>query len=522
MGAVADKPIYAFAGFVLDVRRRVLIGPDGALVDVSSRALDTLHFLVAHPHELIGKQRLMAAVWPSRVVEENNLNQQISTLRKLLGEAPGEHRFIVTVTGLGYRFVADVQQLDALPTTGATYGEEPTSDRRSDDLPASRSIAGWRAPVLTVAGSATAVVLFGAATAFLALHDARPVMDAQSMAVAPLPGGTRNVAAYDVYLAARAVTNRGGTALAREAIPLLERAVELDPEFAFAWAALAEAYTYAADFPSSAALPLTPVEVQQRIARAALRAFELAPDAPQTLRSAGMVSMQNRDWREAERRLRRAVEIAGPYDYDANLLYGLFLMNVGRTADARAHVERAMRAEPLLLRPVTFMAALHEMRGELDEAEALLGASSSLAGDATMRSSALVMVQLGRRDAAGLRRVLLEHGLPVESLDDPPRALENLRRAFANAVTSGTTAVLLPLAGFASFHGDHALALEMLRALGGTQNLHALWRPALGEVRRQPGFETVVEELGLVDYWRLSGNWGDFCRGTPSGGFACE
>src|SRR5690606_32103947 len=144
----------------------------------------------------------------------------------------------------------------------------------------------------------------------------------------------------------------------------------------------------------------------QRISRAALRAFELAPDAPQTLRSAGMVSMQNRDWQEAGRRLRRAVEIAGPYDYDANLHYALFLMNVGRATEARTYVERAMRAEPLLLRPVTCMTALHEMRGELDEPEALLLSSSRPAGDDTMRRNALVMVHLGRRDEAGLRRVM--------------------------------------------------------------------------------------------------------------------
>jgi tetratricopeptide (TPR) repeat protein len=336
------------------------------------------------------------------------------------------------------------------------------------------------------------------------------------------PGGTRNVDAYDAYLAAHAVTNSGGTALARDAIPLLERAVELDPDFALAWAALAEAYTYAVDFPPSAALPLTPAEVQQRISRAALRAFELAPDAPQTLRSAGMVSMQNRDWLEAERRLQRAVEIAGPYDYDANLLYALFLMNVGRATGARAYIERAMRAEPLLLRPVTFMAAIEEMRGELDDAEALLVANSNLAGDETMRRNALVMIELGRHDAAGLRRVMTQYGLPSESVDDPPRALENLRRYFAEAVRDGTTAQLMPLAAFASFHGDQALALAMLHALGPTQNLHALWRPALAEVRRQPGFEDVVQQLGLVDYWRSSGDWGEFCEGTPSGGFSCR
>jgi DNA-binding winged helix-turn-helix (wHTH) protein len=504
MSAAAERPILAFAGFVLDVRRRSLFGPDGFPIDISSRELETLYVLVSHPHELIDKQRLMAAIWPNRIVEENNLNQQISALRKLLGEAPGEHRFIVTVTGQGYRFVQDVISLDSFPVAEAIQRD------------------GWRASWSVTAVAAAIALVLGVAGVLVAGRDSPPVMETTSQSLSPKPavGGTRNIQAYDAYVAARAVTNNGGTALAQEAIPLLERAVQLDPDFALAWAALAEAYTYAADF--QVALRLTSVELQQRISRAALRAFELAPDAPQTLRSAGMVSMQNRDWVEAERRLRKAVEIAGPYDYDANLLYALFLMNVGRTAEARGYAERARRAEPLLLRPVTFMAALHEMRGELDEAEALLLASSNLAGDDTMRRNAIVMVYLGRRDVSGLRRVMMEYGLPYESLDDSPRALEDLRNRFAIAVREGTTARLLPLAAFASLHGDQELALDMLRAVGPTQNLHALWRPALAEVRRQPGFERVVQQLGLVDYWRLSDRWGDFCHGSPSGGFTCE
>lgn len=510
MSAAAEKPILAFAGFVLDVRKRSLFGPDGMAIDISSRAFETLYVLVSHPHELIDKQRLMAAVWPNRIVEDNNLNQQISALRKLLGEAPGEHRFIVTVTGLGYRFVQDVVQLDSFPVTEAAPHEALARGSRGR----------WRSWSGAAAAAVLALVV-AVASALLVGREPRPVPQTPSQ-LTPLaiPGGTRNIEAYDAYVAARAVTNNGGTALAQEAIPLLERAVYLDPEFSLAWAALAEAYTYAADFPS--APPLTPVEVQQRISRAALRAFELAPDAPQTLRSAGMVSMQNREWLEAERRLRRAVEIAGPYDYDSNLLYTLFLMNVGRTTEATAYAERAMRAEPLLLRPVTFMAALHEMRGELDEAEALLLASRNLAGDETMRRNALIMVQLGRHDANGVARVMKEYGLPADEFLDQQRTLEDLRAYYAEALRDGTTAQLLPLAAFASLHGDQTLALDMLRALGPTQNLHALWRPALRELRRQPGFEEVVERLGLVDYWRMSSSWGDFCREIPSGGFSCD
>ncbi len=73
------EPILAFAGYFLDARRRLLIGPDGVQVDISSRTFATLHYLASHPHELIEKHQLMKAVWPNSVVEENNLNQQIST-----------------------------------------------------------------------------------------------------------------------------------------------------------------------------------------------------------------------------------------------------------------------------------------------------------------------------------------------------------------------------------------------------------------------------------------------------------
>jgi DNA-binding winged helix-turn-helix (wHTH) protein/Tfp pilus assembly protein PilF len=510
MSAAAEKPILAFAGFVLDVRRRSLFGPDGMAIDISSRAFETLHFLVSHPHELIDKQRLMGAVWPNRIVEDNNLNQQISALRKLLGEAPGEHRFIVTVTGLGYRFVQDVVQLDGFPAANEPAQADVTRGSRAP-------WPSWSA----AAGAAALALAVAVASAVLIGRELRPVTEtASQLTPLAIKGGTRNIEAYDAYVAARAVTNNGGTALAQEAIPLLERAVELDPDFAIAWAALAEAYTYAADFPS--APPLPPVELQQRISGAALRAFELAPEAPQTLRSAGMVSMQNREWLEAERRLRRAVEIGGPYDYDANLLYALFLMNVGRTAEATAFAERARRDEPLLLRPVTFIAALHEMRGELDQAEALLLASRNLAGDETMRRNALIMIQLGRRDADGVARVMKEYGLPADEFLDRQGTLARLHAYYADALRDGTTAQLLPLAAFASLHGDQVLALDMLRALGPTQNLHALWRPALAEVRAQPGFEDVVERLGLAEYWRMSGNWGDFCREVPSGGFSCR
>ena len=284
---------------------------------------------------------------------------------------------------------------------------------------------------------------------------------------AAIAGGTLDVEAYGRFLEARAVMNTGGSPRARDAIALLERAVELNPEFALAWAALAEAYTFAVDFPAASALPLSALEVQQRVSRAALLAFELAPEAPETLLAAGMVSMQNRDWAEAERRSRRAVELAGPYDYDANFGYAWFLMNVGRVGEAIPYEERAMRAEPLLMRPVTFLAALHEMRGELDKAETLLATSADLDGHEQMRTEALFMINLAQQDRDGLRRLMLERGDPPHPvLDDPQLALEELSERYADAEARGVYSPFLSVAIFASFLGDEELALAALRQSG--------------------------------------------------------
>ena len=100
---------YEFEGFRLDTdRRRLLAAPSGEPIKVSPRVLETLIYLVERHGELVEKDVLMEAIWPRVVVEENNLDRNISTLRRVLGERAGENRFIATVPGRGYRFVAAV------------------------------------------------------------------------------------------------------------------------------------------------------------------------------------------------------------------------------------------------------------------------------------------------------------------------------------------------------------------------------------------------------------------------------
>jgi TolB-like protein/DNA-binding winged helix-turn-helix (wHTH) protein/Tfp pilus assembly protein PilF len=104
--------VYEFGDFRLDAGKRLLWRAD-AQVPLTPRVFETLLYLVEHHDTVLDKERLMEAVWPDSIVEENNLTQNISTLRRVFGETPGSHQYIVTVPGRGYRFVADVKIREA-------------------------------------------------------------------------------------------------------------------------------------------------------------------------------------------------------------------------------------------------------------------------------------------------------------------------------------------------------------------------------------------------------------------------
>src|SRR5690349_2550484 len=112
MGESEATRCYQFGPFSLDTDKRVLVR-DGEPVTLSPRAYETLLALLRHRGRVVEKSELMEMLWPDSFVEENNLNQNISALRKALGERPEESRYIKTVPGRGYRFVADVSEVRA-------------------------------------------------------------------------------------------------------------------------------------------------------------------------------------------------------------------------------------------------------------------------------------------------------------------------------------------------------------------------------------------------------------------------
>jgi TolB-like protein len=113
MHQILSTDILLCEGFRLDRLGLSRLDPGGVAspVALGSRALDLAWLLVDRHGELISKDEIMETVWPGRVVEENNLTVQISTLRRVLDQARAEGSCIQTVVGHGYRFVAPITRI---------------------------------------------------------------------------------------------------------------------------------------------------------------------------------------------------------------------------------------------------------------------------------------------------------------------------------------------------------------------------------------------------------------------------
>jgi DNA-binding winged helix-turn-helix (wHTH) protein/TolB-like protein len=108
--APGERRFYEFGEFRVDpVRRRLL--RCGEPIAVTSKSFSLLVVLLERRGEVVEKEELFRRVWPDTYVTEANLTQNVSSLRKALGERAGDGLYIVTVPGRGYSFIADVREV---------------------------------------------------------------------------------------------------------------------------------------------------------------------------------------------------------------------------------------------------------------------------------------------------------------------------------------------------------------------------------------------------------------------------
>ena len=471
MEDVVENAIYEFEEFRLDTRRRELTAPaERRHVPLKTREYDTLLYFVSHAGRLIDKASLMKGIWPGLVVEENNLNQQITALRHLLGEESGARRFIMNVRGRGYQFVPEVVRVD---------------EGARQDVPT-------RAP------------------------------DAAS---AP---PTRNSAAWQCYQQAIFLTGMDDPSQWTAAVDVLSRAVTLDPSFASALAYLAQTQLrlMASDWPVSR-------DAIDHAEKAAQRAIALRPDLAIVQMAAGSIAAARGNWVEGEERfrsaaaldedwllvgdvhsahvllsaghLRRALELSRASQQRGNgmigivLIHGVTYLTTDNDAEARDAMTLIEAMGGQMHRPhiAAILARLAQRAHRFDDAVRLLQSSHS----DTMRAAGSEAV------IAAVIAAIAERSLASSAFD----AIDSLvvRIGFEHLAQSLRHQILSWYAELGALDKAYVFADHMLDHLGRQgivgMTWSGLWLREMREFRRDRRFEPFAARMGLTEYWNRFG-----------------
>ena len=394
---------YTFGPYRFDTRDRELTR-DGQPVPVTPKALAILLALVERHGHIVEKADLMQRVWPETAVEEANLTQNIFVLRKALGEAVGEQKYIATVARRGYRFVAETSEVrDSEP--GRELASPPTH------AGGRASIGGWR---LALAGSGlvVAMAVAGGWLSGQASTARRPTLDP---------------AAHEAYLRGRHFWGLRSEDALRKSIEYYRLAVQHDPTFAAAYAGLAQVYgpyAYYGFAPPADAFPA--------MRAAAEKALELDPtlvDAHVAL--AAEITTYQWDWPRALRAWRRVLD-RHPNHAVARHWHGLLLETLGRFDEALAERLRAVELDPLSLQFNTSVAVLLHRMGRREEAIARFRRTLELESEFTGAHLGLgqALLMSGR---TGEGMVALRHAVSLSN-----DALSHAILGYACAVTGDT------------------------------------------------------------------------------------
>ncbi|MGC1457959.1 MAG: hypothetical protein WA825_06755, partial [Steroidobacteraceae bacterium] len=350
-------------------------------------------------------------------------------------------------------------------------------------------------------------------------------------------GGTHSIEAYDAFLRALAAASPV------EAISHLERAVELDPNFTRAWAELAGATGGALIF-----APERSAEWLLKRREATNRVLALAPESAAAKTVLAEREINAGHLLEAERLLQSARNATSGLGQNMDFELGLFLLGVGRAHDSIELLRIAQQADPIFVLPQVMVMINLELLGETKEVEGayrravvafpnneLVQSTAALRAmavhDPAALRAALVPAQPAPRSVPGTDRPTDISQLTADMMalmDNPPAALSQLRRWGTDPNTPPQAILLIVEANWAAYFGDAKLSLDLLRRVplndtnARNSLMFSLWRPIEKSIRQLPQFKDFVRELGLVDYWRTSGKWGDFCHPVGDSDFSCN
>lgn len=226
-------------------------------------------------------------------------------------------------------------------------------------------------------------------------------------------------------------------------------------------------------------------------------------------------------WVEAEEQYARAFDLGLERAEAPD--FATFQMTVGHFQQAREIWEDALEVDPFNGTAASFLMMAYDKLGE-DE----LRRQTDERGQARYAQWPdpldAILIALAEDDLNALRvpgRAPML-GIVGPFLDDPGVALERLRE-LDSGPDRPAPLILFVRSALAAYLGDAALGLDLLReffSLGMVGNLQRTWYPAFDSVRAEPGFETLLEQLGLPDYWDKYG-WPTQCARFDDGSFDC-
>jgi len=342
-----------------------------------------------------------------------------------------------------------------------------------------------------------------------------------------VPGGTDNLDAYAMYLQATA-RPQASIPAAQAALDLTEKALELDPSFALAWAHKARLLLFLRLDPRRSG-----PELQAMAEEAAKRAVELAPDSPVAHAVMANAASVRGDWRSAEAKYRQVLARGDPAERGGG--YGLLQLVVGHVYQARDRLLLQRQRDPLNEAAVAFLAAAEDSLGNTRAAMAELERGQQLFRPwfAGWYNGVLTLAGLPEtnfRDtpaAVGFSFADPPFAPIVANWDDPVAARAAVRTAYAGIDQSvmpiWRVLARLQIGALAARFGDPELAMTSFEETytSSPEQVYAIWRPVYRDMRKLPRFKEFVRQIGLVDYWKQYG-WPDMCRPFGENDFECD
>jgi TolB-like protein/Tfp pilus assembly protein PilF len=556
---------YEFGPFRVDTRERQLTR-NGEVVPLRPKVFDILLMLVQNSGHILSKDEVMKHVWSSTAVEEGNISRTISTLRSVLGERPQERRYIETIPWRGYRFVANVKELQSetpgktinsiavLPfvnvnadpqmeylVDGITEGviaslANSTSLRvisrnsafryKSREVDAQKVGRELSVQGLVLGRVAQSDDLLSISVELIDTSDDRHIWGAQyirnpadlfgafeiitrkiieklrveaSSLERPALRQPQNHHAHLSYLRGRYYFNKLTPDGVQKAIEHLQQAIQEDPSYALAYAALGDSHTYMAHRDEAKQAILKALEIDETLgeAHASLGFFRFLYDW---------------DFSGAEKELKRSLALS-PYYAEAHHWYAIYLANLGVHDEADHHAKRAIELDPLsLLMNMTpalnsYLAREHDQAIEqlekVIEMEPNFLAARSVMGN--------VLLQKGQCDEA-----MSEYRKVLELLEGAPAVQVSVKALMAHAygrcgkrgdaldlleeVNAAGTASPYSLAGIHAALGDCDQAFDCLNKAYEQRDVQLVSLkvdPSLDGLRQDRRFLELVNRVGL-------------------------